>query len=125
MTVIYKFAGGNGQRSWIARTLARARNKFQIGKEPDYVAAHKHSSQNKAELLASEVCGCFFCERIFAPSEIDMWRSDCLSDEEISPLDDVEDTAFCPYCAIDSVIGSKSGYPINPEFLAQMKAIWF
>jgi hypothetical protein len=54
-----------------------------------------------------------------------MWRSDCLSDEEMSLLREEDDTAICPYCAIDSVIGSKSGYPITPELLAQMKAHWF
>ena len=37
-------------------------------------------------------CGCFYCLKIFNPSVIDGWW-------------DHEDTAVCPYCRIDSVIG--------------------
>jgi hypothetical protein len=34
-------------------------------------------------------------------------------------------TLLCPYCEIDSVIGSASGYPITREFLQQMQQYWF
>ncbi len=34
---------------------------------------------------------------------------------------DREDTALCPYCCADSVIGESSGYPITREFLRKMK----
>jgi hypothetical protein len=34
-------------------------------------------------------------------------------------------TAICPRCGIDSVIGDESGYPVTREFLAAMKAHWF
>ncbi len=30
-----------------------------------------------------------------------------------------------PRCGIDSVIGSRSGFPLTPEFLAGMKQHWF
>lgn len=62
-------------------------------------AAHHHSANHKAELERSEVCGCFFCEKLFAVSTIEEW------------VDDSE-TALCPHCGIDSVIGSASGFPI-------------
>lgn len=35
------------------------------------------------------------------------------------------DTAICPSCGIDSVIGSASSYPITPEFLTAMQKFWF
>jgi hypothetical protein len=35
-------------------------------------------------------------------------------------------TAMCPFCYVDSVIGSKSGYPIDdPGFLEEMYLHWF
>jgi hypothetical protein len=46
------------------------------------------------------------------PKEIEDWIED-------------EATALCPHCGIDSVIGSKSGYPITAEFLQKMKEHWF
>lgn len=47
--------------------------------------------------------------------------------EWIDVLDDsdIGQTAMCPYCGIDSVIGSASGFPITPEFLMRMRAYWF
>jgi hypothetical protein len=34
-------------------------------------------------------------------------------------------TALCPSCGIDSVIGDASGFPITEEFLAAMESRWF
>ncbi|OWK39493.1 hypothetical protein FRUB_06056 [Fimbriiglobus ruber] len=34
-------------------------------------------------------------------------------------------TALCPKCGIDSVIGTGSGYPVTAEFLEQMYEKWF
>ena len=76
------------------------------------IAAHKHSSKHRAELEKSEKCGCFFCLRIYSPSEIEDWT-------------DGENTAICPYCSVDSVIGDASGYPITKEFLQEMRNYWF
>ena len=80
--------------------------------EPDHVAAHKHSSRHRRELEASESCGCFFCMALYAPSAIEEWV-------------DEDDTALCPHCGIDSVIGSASGYPVTREFLERMHRQWF
>jgi hypothetical protein len=35
------------------------------------------------------------------------------------------ETATCPWCGIDSVIGDKSGFEITDEFLAVMEEWWF
>jgi len=78
----------------------------------DVVAAHKHSSIHRAELVKSTVCGCFYCMSIFPPSEIVEWVNDDL-------------TAICPRCPVDAVIGSASGYPITTEFLQRMHDHWF
>lgn len=79
---------------------------------PEVVAAHKHSRLNRIEIEKSKNCGCFYCLEVFSPKEIDDWI-------------DGEQTAICPYCGIDSVIGDASGYPITKEFLQEMKNHWF
>ena len=79
---------------------------------PDVRDAHEHCSKHRPEILASDICGCFHCEKTFAPSEIVEWTDD-------------GQTAFCPKCGIDSVVGSASGFPITTEFLHQMCENWF
>lgn len=83
---------------------------------PDYARAHRHSIYNRDEILSSEQCGCFYCGVIFSPMEVRDW-----TDER----QDVGQTALCPRCGIDAVIGSNSGYPITTEFLEIMKTHWF
>lgn len=92
----------------IAAHLEQARQTMP----PDVWAAHKHSSKHREEILKSEQCGCFYCEKTFGPHEILDWTDD-------------QQTALCPKCGIDSVIGSTSGFPINKEFLHQMCEHWF
>lgn len=75
--------------------------------------AHKFSSGHRKQLLKDNVCGCFYCTKIFHPSEITEWAAD------------IGGTAICPYCGIDSVIGASSGYPITKEFLTAMRNYWF
>lgn len=81
--------------------------------EPAHIAAHKHSIYHREELEKSEYCGCFYCLAVFEPSDITEWI-------------DGDDTARCPFCGIDSVIGSASGYPVDDEdFLTAMHQHWF
>lgn len=81
--------------------------------QEDYVVAHQFSIYNKAQLEASTKCGCFCCLKIFLPEEITDW------------VDPDEDTALCPYCGIDSVIGDASGYEISEVFMKKMQDRWF
>jgi hypothetical protein len=78
----------------------------------DHIAAHKHCIYHRAELGRSEICGCFYCLSTFPPSEILEWI-------------DEGQTAVCPKCPVDSVLGSASGYPITKEFLQRMHDHWF
>jgi hypothetical protein len=87
------------------------------GGEPEvsgqsHVLAHKHCSLHRSELEKSELCGCFYCLAIFAPSEIVEW------------IDDGQ-TAICPKCPVDAVVGSASGFPITRELLQRMHNRWF
>ena len=91
----------------------RARVEQAKSKMPDRIRdAHQHSSKHRSEINASDICGCFYCEKTFGPHEIADW------------VDDGQ-TALCPKCGIDSVIGSASGFPVNTEVLHQMCEYWF
>jgi endogenous inhibitor of DNA gyrase (YacG/DUF329 family) len=93
----------------IAQTL---KNIFQ-DKMPEKIKnAHKHSSNHKSKLKTDNICGCFYCLSIFNPNKIETWL-------------ETEETALCPYCGIDSVIGESSGFPITRAFLKQMNKYWF
>jgi len=74
--------------------------------------AHVHSRLNLTEVLASELCGCFYCGSLFKPAKIKEWV-------------DAGQTAVCPRCGIDAVIGDDSGVSLSPEFLAKMEEYWF
>ena len=74
--------------------------------------AHTHCSKHRTEVLSSESCGCFYCLETFAVSEIEDWTDD-------------SQTALCPKCGIDSVIGSAAGFTLTKEFLEKMHKHWF
>ena len=83
----------------------------------DYKEAHKHCIRHRDEILGSKVCGCFYCLETFPPSEIHEWTD--------FSGDGIGQTAICPKCGIDAVIGDKSGYPVTWAFLEKMQAYWF
>jgi len=78
----------------------------------DHITAYNWSSYHWFTLMKSNLCGCFHCLEVFTPREIRDWTHD-------------RETALCPRCGVDSVIGSTSGYPIQHEFLAKMHKHWF
>lgn len=73
--------------------------------------------RHRREIEGSDVCGCFYCCSIFSPHEIAEWI-----DED---AEGVGQSALCPNCGIDSVIGSLSGFPIEEAFLKEMNRYWF
>lgn len=83
----------------------------------DLDAAHRHSENHRTEVLASWRCGCFHCTRTFEPEAIAEWVD--------AGADDVGQTALCPRCGIDAVLGSASGLPLTQDFLATMRRRWF
>jgi hypothetical protein len=89
-----------------------------VGEEHNWrSAAHKRCIRNRAEIEASDACGCFYCKAVFPAGEIDEWTD----------IDNprAEQTALCPRCGIDSVIGDKAGFRITPEFLDEMHRAYF
>ncbi len=80
----------------------------------DLIDAHRFSSNHRETLEKDTICGCFHCLQIFFPSEIQVWIHDQSSE-----------TAICPHCGIDAVLGESSGYPIQKDFLQRMHKRWF
>lgn len=77
-----------------------------------FAEALKHASQHRVELEASTHCGCFFCFRTFPPLSIKSWI-------------DAKQTALCPGCGVDSVLGNASSHRIDDAFLRQMHNQFF
>jgi hypothetical protein len=78
------------------------------------VQAHKRCLHHRGEIARSKLCGCFHCLRIFEAGDLgaQSWVDD-------------DDTATCPFCSIDAVIGDASGFPVNAAFLNRMHQRWF
>jgi hypothetical protein len=74
--------------------------------------AHKHSFKNRDEVEKSELCACFYCEKNFIFAAITEWVDD-------------DQTAMCPFCGIDSVLGSACGFELSKDFLHRMNERWF
>jgi hypothetical protein len=80
----------------------------------DLTEAHDHSTANRAELEQSATCRCFYCLAAFPPAEVEEW------------IDDRDgQTAICPRCGIDAVVGSASGVDMSDDFFAAMQTHWF
>ncbi len=73
---------------------------------------YKHSARNRQEIEKSVRCGCFSCGRIFDASEVEDYI-------------DNEETALCPYCDIDAVVGDTGGFVLSQELLKEMKKKYF
>ena len=86
--------------------------------------AHTHTTNNRSELEASRLCGCCSCLAIFPTEEIVAW-----SGLDITNFDNPDtasaETALCPHCGSEALIGDRAGFAINPDFLNRMNQAWF
>lgn len=90
----------------------------------ELLAAHRHTTNNRAELEASSLCGCCSCTEIFPPTEIVAWVG--LNMDNFNDPDAMNaETALCPRCGEEALIGEKSGYAIDASFLNRMNLAWF
>lgn len=76
---------------------------------------HKHSISNEIELMSSNLCGCFYCNRLFKPNRV----------KEFVTEKDGTRTAHCPYCGIDSVIGDFAYRNLDSKVLKEMHKEFF
>ncbi len=74
---------------------------------------HRQSIGNKARLADAKDCGCFFCLSHFPASAAEYWD------------DEGGQTAACPECGIDSVIGEYDDERVSDDLLRAMKERYF
>lgn len=70
------------------------------------------SMKNKALIDISDNAGCYSCCKIFPTNEIKHYTDD-------------GQTALCPYCNVDAVVGDSSGYTLTEDNLQIAKKYWF
>jgi hypothetical protein len=75
-------------------------------------AAGQHASRHRAEIQDSARCGCYFCFRTFPNTDIKTWV-------------DSNQTALCPFCGIDTVIGDASKHRLDGKFLRHLHTHFF
>lgn len=86
--------------------------------------AHTHTTNNRSELEASRLCGCCSCLAIFPTEEIVAWSGLDITNFD-SPDTASGETALCPRCGSEALIGDRAGFAINPDFLNRMNQAWF
>lgn len=76
--------------------------------------AHRYTLANREEIARSEVCGCIACLAVFPSTSVVRWVAEYGGE-----------TALCPRCEGDSVLGDASDYPAtDPAFLKAMREKW-
>lgn len=77
--------------------------------EEDWEKVSDLDIHNKTLLSASKWAGCYYCLAAYPAANI----------QEFVDIED--DTALCPKCGIDAVVGDATGYPVtDKEFLRAM-----
>lgn len=90
----------------------------------ELVAAYRYTTNNWAQIGASRLCGCCSCVQIFPAEEVVAWTGlDMHNMNDPKAVD--SQTALCPRCGTEAVIGDKSGFPIHASFLVRMNEAWF
>jgi hypothetical protein len=90
----------------------------------DLLVAYRFLTNNWSQIQASTMCGCCSCLQTFAPQDIVAWTG--LNFDDIDNSEAIsEQTALCPLCGGESVLGNGAGFPVDPDFLNQMNEAWF
>lgn len=68
---------------------------------------HQHSLKNKFEVINSNKCACFHCFRVYDSDDVDTFLQE----------NDGQETAICPFCITDTIIGDASGFNLTDEMI--------
>ena len=79
----------------------------------DIRIAPKMAIHNKEKLQKVSECACYFCYKVFSPSEITEW------------IDKEYDTAVCPHCSVDAVLPIYEEGEKDIAFLTKVHEYWF
>jgi hypothetical protein len=94
-----------------SRDPRRECEKMLMADDMSLTAFHKKWMHNRNALREAAICGCFYCLEEFSADQIAVWV-------------DNDDTALCPFCGIDSVLGFSSE-AADKMLLNQMHDRWF
>lgn len=90
----------------------------------ELLAAYRYTTNNHGQIEGSRLCGCCNCVEIFRPEDIVGWTG-LTMDNMTDPKATSQQTAMCPRCGSEAVLGDGCGFPINAHFLARMNEAWF
>lgn len=97
-----------------------------VPSDADLRSIHRYSSRHRDRVKTSSQCGCFYCESMFASTQISDWIDPPDGHEFVDDDFDVGVTALCPRCGIDSVLPDNiSGVVVDPDLLRAMRRHWF
>ena len=82
-----------------------------MAKAANLAALHEKSRRNRSFLEEAGVCACFYCFNEYPFEQIVEWI-------------DEDQTAICPYCGVDAVLGFDSQLP-DRQLLREMHDRWF
>jgi hypothetical protein len=88
----------------------------------DLESIHHYSARHRDLLQRSDRAGCFYCQGMFAPSEVVDWV-DGIQPDTGDTAEGV--TALCPRCGIDAVLPSAAPIALSPTLLAAMHCYFF
>lgn len=98
----------------IKNSLTRMKKlTLEIINPSDYIKAHKSSINNESQIKSSNVCGCFHCMNTYSSAYVSTFVN--LGEGN---------TALCPNCRVDSVIGDAQ-HNITDKLLVKMNKYWF
>ena len=78
---------------------------------------HTHSTANREEVEASSRCACFYCQEVFRATEV--------KDYIVEPSMDYRETALCPRCGADTILGDAAGIPFYKELIEKLHRHYF
>jgi NAD-dependent SIR2 family protein deacetylase len=80
--------------------------------EQELLTLNQAASLHRELLTASTICGCFRCLSVFGHDELRKWIQQ-------------NNTALCPRCGEDAVIGDASHPGLTRKILEEMHQRWF
>jgi len=77
---------------------------------------HRFCGGHRDSIQKSNLVGCFYCCQIYPAKEVNEW---------IDEINGIGQTALCPKCGIDSILGDYDVKILDKEFLEKMRTRWF
>ena len=99
-------------RNRTGKSVLRRKERYSDEEKQMLEDMHNYSANNKDLILKSTICYCFHCKRQVTPSEIVRYL-------------EIENTAICPYCGVDSIIPDSTEHELTSDTVDKMNKYWF